>query len=313
MRRWRREAGLWAVRHGRVPGPGFESRLVWMFGSPRSGSTWLLRLLAEHPAVVPVDEPLIGNYLGPFMCDLPGVKPEDLDLGNFTLTRMRREAGPQFFSDEARDVWPQLLGRFIKGRIWAEALKDPTAPARGTFVIKEPNGSQAADMIMASLPRSSLLFLLRDGRDVVDSDLAANLEGSWASEQFSGFRGIPEEDRLDFVTRSAYKWLWRTEVVQSAFAAHPGPKHLIRYEDLRREPASATRVLFDWLRLPLDDAELSALVERHSFDRIPAQQRGPQAFFRAANPGQWSQSLTPEEQSAMTRVIGSKLRELGYD
>src|SRR3954466_15243190 len=66
-RRWRTAIGFWALRHGRVADRDLESRLVWVFGSPRSGSTWLLRLLAEHESVVPVDEPLIGSYLGPFM------------------------------------------------------------------------------------------------------------------------------------------------------------------------------------------------------------------------------------------------------
>src|SRR3712207_8163602 len=35
-----------------------EPKIVWVLGSPRSGSTWLLRLLGDHGAVVPVNEPL---------------------------------------------------------------------------------------------------------------------------------------------------------------------------------------------------------------------------------------------------------------
>jgi len=41
-------------------------------------------------------------------------------------------------------------------------------------VIKEPNGSQGAGFILFRLPCSRLLFLLRDGRDVVDSELDAS-------------------------------------------------------------------------------------------------------------------------------------------
>ena len=87
---------------------------------------------------------------------------------------------------------------------------------------------------MAAMPRSRLLFLLRDGRDVVDSDLAANKQGSWIGREFPGARGISPAERLDFVVQSAHKWLWRTEVVQAAFAAHPGPKQMVRYEAYSR-------------------------------------------------------------------------------
>ena len=41
-----------------------ESRLVWVLGSPRSGSTWLSSLLRASPRVVRVDEPGIGVHLG---------------------------------------------------------------------------------------------------------------------------------------------------------------------------------------------------------------------------------------------------------
>ena len=53
-------------------GPGLESRLVWLFGSPRSGSTWLLQMLGEHPRIVPINEPLIGFHLSPFQANDPG-------------------------------------------------------------------------------------------------------------------------------------------------------------------------------------------------------------------------------------------------
>jgi len=41
-----------------------EGILTWIFGSSRSGSTWLLRMLATHPDVMPIDETGIGHHLG---------------------------------------------------------------------------------------------------------------------------------------------------------------------------------------------------------------------------------------------------------
>src|SRR5690606_32899244 len=45
-------------------GSAHEDGLAWMFGSSRSGSTWLLRILSSLEAVVPIDDPRLGDHLG---------------------------------------------------------------------------------------------------------------------------------------------------------------------------------------------------------------------------------------------------------
>jgi hypothetical protein len=290
----------------------FESRLLWIFGSPRSGSTWLLRLLSEHHAVRGMNEPQIGAFLGPFVCDLPGRRPADLDVTNCTLLRLQRSTFVGFFADQFDEVWNPALGRLIRERLFAHAcrLTEPL-PRAGVLAIKEPNGSQSADVIMGALPTARLLFLLRDGRDVVDSELAAHLRGSWLSRQ-APLSGVADSARTSFVTRSAYTWLWRTEIVQEAFERHQGPKHLVRYEDLVGDPHGELRKVFDWLKLAVDDTELRAIVDRNSFERASEGVTGPREFFRAATPGLWRENLLPAEQAVVEDILTSKVRELGY-
>jgi hypothetical protein len=292
---------------------GFEGRLVWIFGSPRSGSSWLLRLLAEHPVVVPVNEPLIGFYLGPFLSDLPGGAAETMDCSTFTIRRVQSQKQAQFFAEQFSDVWVPGLGRLLRERFYAHAtrLGSQVSPRERIVVIKEPNGSQSADVIMRSLPQSKLVFLLRDGRDVVDSELAANLEGSWAPREFPGLRGIRESERLPFVIQSAHKWLWRTEVVEAAVRAHRGPTHLVRYEELLADPHAELRRLLNWLQLEVDHDLLAEQIARNAFERAPA--TGPDQFHRSASPGGWRVNLSPEEQAAVDRILGTKLRKLGYE
>ncbi len=273
-----------------------------------------MRQLAGHPAVVPVNEPLIGQHLGPFFSDEPGIQARDLDSSDFTPVRYLRDAGQYFFAAEFREVWAPLLGSLMCARFHAHATARPAAvPLPETFVvIKEPHGSQAADVIMEALPSSRLLFLLRDGRDVVDSELAAAAKGSWLGDVFPVVGGVGDDERLSFVEQSACKWLWRTEVVEQAYAAHPGPKLLVRYEDMLAGAAGQLRRVFHWLGLELADADLDSLVQSQSFERLPAEHRGPDRIFRAAQPGLWRENLSREEQSVVERVIGPKLRELGY-
>ena len=51
------------------------------------------------------------------------------------------------------------------------------------FVIKDPNASHAAHAMAQLLPRARLIYLVRDGRDVVDSHVHAYGEGGWVAEK----------------------------------------------------------------------------------------------------------------------------------
>lgn len=284
-----------------------------MFGSPRSGSTWLLNSLAAHEAVVPIDEPQIGSFLGPFLSDLPGADPRALTVSNFTLRRVESRQDGQFFAEEFADIWLPGLARMMRERFYAHLTRKAGggSPRRRFIVIKEPNGSQSADVIMRALPRAKLLFLLRDGRDVVDSDLASHLEGSWVSREFSGLGGVSDGERLAFVVQSAQKWLWRTEVVQATVTQHRGPVHVVRYEELRAEPHATLSRIFAWIGLRVPDGDLARWVEKNRFENMA--RTGPGEFVRSASPGAWRENLRPEEQAVLDDLLAPKLRELGYE
>ena len=82
-----------------------EDRLVWIFGSSRSGSTWLLRMLASLDAVVPIDDPHLGHHLGVWrpisMAWATAEHPPDLT----TLDRIKHDKDSYFFSDRYRAAW----------------------------------------------------------------------------------------------------------------------------------------------------------------------------------------------------------------
>jgi Sulfotransferase family len=290
--------------------------MTWILGSPRSGSTWVLFLIAELDDVVPVNEPLIGWYLGPFLSDLPGFSAAELDADTFTLRQAQRDNANHFFADPFRHVWMPRLRAMMLARFREHVRMRPPRSGnrrRAHVLIKEPNGSQSSDLIMEALPRSRLLFLLRDGRDVVDSELAANREGSWVTKEFPGATGIGDAQRLAFVAQSARKWLWRTEITERAYEDHPGPKLLVRYEDLLEEPEIQLRGILGWMGVEAPDDVLARAIEKHAFANAPADQRGEKGFYRAAQPGLWRENLTAEEQRVATEIMGAKLRAVGYD
>jgi non-ribosomal peptide synthetase component F len=101
---------------------------------------------------------------------------------------------------------------------------------------------------MSLLPRSRMIFLLRDGRDVIDSLLDARTGEGWIDSPNMDLSDPAE--RLEYVRRQARLWLNATNAVQSAYAAHPAKlRWMLRYEDLLSDPLGTVGPLADWLGL----------------------------------------------------------------
>jgi hypothetical protein len=336
MRLRRQRAG----RRGYSPTAGlhfddeeFESRIVWIWGTARSGSTWLLHLLS-HPLklessndpqdllgfvaprswqgtvdAIPVDTTFVSNHL------LPSFGPADYteELAPVTVYSALDmwDRCNYFFSPKYEDAWhPEvrrmMLVRFHRLVERAAERYDVKSPL---VLLKETSGAHAAPLVMSMLPRSRLVFLVRDGRDVVDSHIAASQPGGWLPQR--GW-ATPEE-RREFVRRCARTWVGDMASIERAFEAHPPElRKMLRYEDLLAAPASSLGSLVEWLGLHRSERWLERTVDANAFDSIAPELKGPKKFFRSATPGAWRMNMTDEEAATLESLMGGKLRELGY-
>lgn len=287
-----------------------EEKLLWIFGSSRSGSTWLLQMLSDFDGVVPVDDPHLGHHLGvwrpiplAWSCS-EGPEPELT-----TLLELKAEEPGYFFSERHRESWWEPLRSLICARFEAqalEALADGAAPR--AYVVKEP-GSHVAPFLCELFPNSKLVFLLRDGRDVVDSWLAAYRSGSWAIR--GGAFPVASEGRLALIRWLSSVWAYRTKAVRRAYEARaPEDRLLIRYEQMREDPEGTLRAI--GALVGLDTTRSAEIAADHAFERLPRASRGPLKERRLASPGSWREHLSPEEQDAMHEMLGEALIEAGY-
>lgn len=310
-----------------------ETRIVWIWGSPRSGSTWLLRQIC-HPAslnrreplgftllpdlpkplrAVPYDEFLISSHVAP-VAGPPG------RLGDSymptTLPGFAGDNAGYAFAERYVDVWSGELRRLILVRLAAVLDR---ARATGTdiadsplLVIKEVNGSHAATSVMRMFPRSKLVFLVRDGRDVVDSLIHAYRPGGWMSNHGPQI-DVPEA-RLAWFREACTRWACNLDIVRSAFTAHPEDLRFeLRYENLRAETTPTITRLFEWLGLPSGPEDVAEVVDANAFERLASDQRGVTRVNRAAQPGLWRENLSEEEQGVVSEIMGSRLAALGYE
>jgi hypothetical protein len=286
-----------------------EDRLTWIFGSSRSGSTWLLRMMAAFDGVVPIDDPHLGHHLGVWrpisLAWATAEHPPDLT----TLDRVKHDKDSYFFSDCYRGAWEPALRRLIVDRFDAQVEATSGTPDP-VVVVKEP-GSHVADTLVTLFPSSRLIFLLRDGRDVVDSWLAAYRAGSWALDE--GAFPVTDAGREALVRWQSAVWAFRTEVVQRVYEARPPDRRvLVRYEDLVVDPARELSRICAELPLDVSDRKLADVAAAHAYAAVPAAAKGASKEIRSASPGGWRDNLTPAEHDVMHEVMGAKLSEMGY-
>lgn len=270
-----------------------------------------MRMLAELPApgAVAIDEPRVGVMLTQLNAiDRPAERlPQIVGINEMLAT------SPEFVLSEASgDAWvPWLRGLVLES--FRDRLEREQRPSESLLAVKDPNSSEAAGQIVAITPRARILFLLRDGRDVVDSILDALLTSAWGPLADHGQRAIGEAEREKAVVLQSLFWLYRTEAVERACAALPRERSLIvRYEQLLEDtPAELARIC-KWLDVPDAEGWAAETAPRHRFARIPSEERGPGTRNRAAQPGLWRTNMTASEQSILELTIGKKLRELGY-
>jgi Sulfotransferase family len=270
-------------------------------------------MLSELERVIPIDDPHIGHHLGIWR-PIPlawATAKDPPKLG--TLADFKRKKRDYLFSDSYRDTWMPQLRELISARFEAQAVQD-IEEAGGVeepvVVVKEP-GSHAADTIMDLFPDSSLIFLLRDGRDVVDSWLDAYKDGSWATDE--GAYPLDDTGRPALIRWQSSVWLHRTEVVQETYArTDPERRVLIRYEEMRDDPVAALRKICAMLGIEATPEQLEEIAGTHSFSAVPKSAKGAGQEIRRATPGGWADHMSRKEIVEMHEILAGKLDELGY-
>jgi hypothetical protein len=264
--------------------------MIWIFGTGRTGSTWLAAMMEEPDGHDVWFEPRVGTVFDP--------------------QRFQRHGGKHFIlASQYKDVWLRSIRTFI---LDGANARFPELDG-GYLAVKEPGGSVGAGLIMEALPESGMVLLIRDPRDVVASWLDATRKGGWQTRR-RGEGGRRAESLAEtkpnaFVRRHANAYLQHVGSARRAYEAHEGRKVVVRYEDLRADTLGTMKRMYGELNVPLEVAQLAKAVEKHSWENIPEEEKGQGKFYRKATPEAWREDLTRRQVKTVERITAPLLEE----
>ena len=288
----RRISALQAARDGGGVRP---ENVVWIFGTGRSGNTWLSSMMGDIRGHVTWREPNVGALFGEFYF-----------VNSF---EGQRKSSNFILGEKEKATWLHSIRSFV---LDGARSRFPDLGEGGYLTIKEQIGSIGAPLLIEALPESRMVLLVRDPRDVVASVLDASREGAWHHERRKDdprWKASADQGPDALAEERAERYLKQVGAAKRAYDAHAGPKVLVRYEELRADALGTMRRLYSGLGVPVDDMELARVVEKHSWENIPEEKRGEGKFYRKAKPGSWREDLTPRQAELVERITGPLLEK----
>jgi hypothetical protein len=279
------------------------ANLVFVVGCPRSGTTWVQRLLASHPHIRTGQESdLFDMYIGPLLRTWQSeLRADSSGRGGVGLGC--------YFTDA--DFY-QALHTFLHTLL--QPMVGGLQPGE-LFLEKTPSHVMFVPDIHTLLPRARFVHVLRDARDTVASLVSASR--TW------GRAWAPQG-----AAQAARTWVTHVEAGRAAQRALLAEQFFeMRYEALHADGFHRLRALTDWLGVSWSDADLCAALERNSPDAARAGRgtpiplggvfaggvvREPAGFIRQARAGTWRQDLSLADKLAVWRVAHATMARAGY-
>ncbi len=168
-------------------------------------------------------------------------------------------------------------------------------------------------------PGQPVVYLVRDGRDVALSYLAHERRHQRYDGDVGGFLEIFLRGKVDGYGP------WHEHVLDGLAAAQrgDGPFLVMHYEQLRAEPASELARVLEFLGAPRDPADLQAVVEANSKDRMRAKEATSEflatqhtdgsTFVRADRSSDWVRDVPLGDRLRFEVVCGPALNAAGYE
>jgi hypothetical protein len=297
----------------------FPREKFFILGHARSGTTILMRLARLHPEVH-------CNYQSHFFTRAPLLRslvdtPEAADWLSRKSNRWNR----------GRDLSPLVM------RAAADFIMERDAAKEGKRIVgdKSPSSTihgQVVRDMHAVYPDARLIYIVRDGRDVLISERFRNFveDSKFLTAED---RRIIEALKVDqapftdgrrsiftdeFIRSVGKRWVDDlTEIDGEAKRLYPGAYFSLRYEDLLADPFAEMQKLWAFLGVQADSA-LEAEVQKEMSQNLDEEWQAKRndsiaSFLPKGKAGNWRNMFTQHDQQVFKEIAGEMLIKWNYE
>lgn len=312
-----------------VPTPG-QPGLLFFGAHRRSGTTWLAAMLNSHPELHMRNEGWMFNQRG---CSFPTW----LDESRFRAWAESREARGTWLRDLTADDAARVVRRGMLRALMEEATRRETwkqfNQLRWIGDKTTMFYTRQIDALFDLFPDARFLWMIRDGRDAVVSNLFLLLrernfhelpphcsaEGQHAADRLAAGQTEGSLFGAELLRHLTQQW------VESVYGARRAERLYgevggfcqVRYEDLVSQPGQQLARVLSWLGVAADETRVRTIVadnvfERNAGGRHPGEE-DPLAEWRKGVVGDWRNRFSSEDKQVFKAVAGTLLVELGYE
>lgn len=291
-----------------------------ILAAPRSGTTWLSAALNHHPALYCTEGRFFGNHAD-FVQDMGVPNPRlRITLDKYIDAALQHHFLPDTDPQPVREhLERQIIELFVR-----EGLR---ISGKTHFVDKITPHLRSATTVAASIrtycPRAKIIYLQRDGRDVLTSGVfhwlnkhKVNHPPSLFQQHRNACLRVPGRATelshiftLDEIDDWAERWTQPAKIAAELGATHPVLR--IRYEDMLAHHPSVLLPLFQFLEVEATADLARECARLTSFSRMK-KDPSPAAHVREGSTGQWRQYFTRGDALRFLRRTGKQLVEQGY-
>jgi len=297
----------------------FPREKFFIFGHARSGTTLLMRLVRLHLEVH-------CNYQAHFFTRQPLLQSlVDTPEAEEWLTRKSNRW------NQGRDLSPLVL------RAAADFIMERDAARAGKRIVgdKSPSSTihgQAVRDLHSVYPDAQLVYIVRDGRDVLISERFRNLveESKFLKADDKSLIQELRKDQTPFTngTRSIFTenvirrvsggWVKNLQETDDEGRRLFGANYYsLRYEDLLAQPFQEMQRLWSFLGVQADPASEKAIVDEMSSNPDEEWQAKRNediaSFLQKGQAGNWQRLFTARDKSLFKEVAGDMLIKWNYE
>ena len=297
----------------------FPREKFFIFGHARSGTTLLMRLLRLHPEVH-------CNYQGHFFTRQPLLKSlVDTPEAEEWLARKSNRW------NRGRDLSPLVL------RAAADFIMERDAAKQGKRIVgdKSPSSTihgQAVRDMHSLYPDAKLIYIVRDGRDVLVSERFRNLveESRFLKTEdkqiVEGLRKDPGQftngTRSIFtesvIRRVSTGWVKNVQEIGDEGRSLFGKNYYsLKYEDVLDRPFEEMQRLWNFLGVQaaqsLEDSIINEMVSNPDEEWQSKRNEDIASFLSKGRAGNWQRLFTGRDKAAFKDVAGEMLIKWKYE